>query len=190
MIKLYIADIYDFNQADYAKMYSLLDCAMKQKIDKKNNIKDKIRSLSGWILLWRGVYELYGKTDIVITFNSHGKPLCNLCYFNISHSGDRVVCVISDREVGIDIQQVRDIKPREIYKFFNSNECSYVNEDKNNISKRYTEVFTKKEAAVKMLGIALSNSCKIDVFSNEFSFETKYFDDFVLTICTKNVSIM
>ncbi len=26
MIKLYIADIYDFTQADYAKMYSLLNC--------------------------------------------------------------------------------------------------------------------------------------------------------------------
>lgn len=190
MMKLYIADIYDFTQADYAKMYSLLDCAMKEKIDRKTSIKDKIRSLAGWILLWRGVYELYGKTDIVITFNSQGKPLCNICYFNISHSGDRVVCVISDREVGIDIQQVRDIKPREIYKFFNSNESSYVNEDKNNISKRYIEIFTKKESAVKMLGKNLADSSKIDVFSNEFNFQTKYFDDFVLTICTKNISIM
>ena len=38
MIKLNSAKIYDFTQADYAKMYSLLDCAIKEKIDKKKLI--------------------------------------------------------------------------------------------------------------------------------------------------------
>ena len=35
MIKLYKAEISDFSQADYAKMYSLLDCESKEKTDKK-----------------------------------------------------------------------------------------------------------------------------------------------------------
>ena len=51
-------------------------------------------------------------------------------------------------------------------------------------------MFAKKEAAIKMLGLSLANGDKVDVFSNEFNFETTFFEDCVLVICTKNISIM
>lgn len=189
MIKLYNAKISDFTQADYAKMYSLLDCAIKEKIDKKQSEDDKKLSLAGYILLYRGVEELYNKTQLKITFNEHGKPLCDCCCFNISHSRDRVVCAICDSPVGVDIQENREIKPRENYKFFSDKERCYVNQDEN-VSQRYIEIFAKKEAAIKMMGLGLADGNKIDVFSKQFTFETKFIDGFVLAVCTPNVSIM
>lgn len=190
MIKLNSAKIYDFTQADYAKMYSLLDCAIKEKIDKKHSEKDKQLSLAGYILLWRTVKEMYNKDTVKITFNEHGKPLCDFCFFSISHSVDRIVCAISDAPIGVDIQQIREIKQRENYKLLSSKESIYVNEKTQNLSGRYIEVFSKKEAAIKMLGLSLGDGASIDVFSKKYNFKTEYFDNFVQTICTQNVSIV
>ena len=190
MIKLYSAKIYDFTQADYTKMYSLLDCAIKEKIDKKRNVKDRQLSLAGYILLWRASKEIYNKDNIKIKFNEYGKPLCDFCFFNISHSFDRIVCAISDTPVGIDIQRICEIKKREKYKLLSLKESIYINEKTEDLSRRYIEVFAKKEAAVKMLGLSLGDSAKIDVFSKQFDFKTESFDDFVQIVCTENVSIM
>ena len=97
-----------------------------------------------------------------------------------------VVCVVSDLPVGVDLQQIRPINPRSEYKFFNTAESCYVNQDMV-VSKRYIEIFAKKEAAIKMLGLSLANSNEVDVFSQEFIFETTFFDDFILVICTQNI---
>lgn len=186
MIKIYSALITDFTQADYTNQYSLLEHAIRDKIDAKKNSRDKIRSLAGYILLYRAVLELYQKTEIKIYFNEHGKPLCDFCFFNISHSEDRVVCVISDQPVGIDIQKVKAIKKRPKYKFFNARENEYVNCDECLFLMHYTEIFTKKEAAVKMLGESILHGCSIDTFSSAFNFETQKSGDFITTVCTQN----
>lgn len=190
MIKIYTANVTDFTQADYTEMYSLLDCALKQKIDFKKKRTDKLLSLAGYILLYNGVKELYGKTDFNITINEHGKPLCDFCYFNISHSVERVVCAFSDVPIGIDIQKIYDIKLRQKYKFFNQKENVYVNQSRDFLSERYIEIFTKKEAAIKMLGLSIANAADIDTFSSEFYFETQKIDDFLITVCRKNLQIM
>ncbi len=185
MIKVYSALITEFTQADYTRQYSLLDRAIRDKIDAKKSDKDKMRSLAGYILFYRGALELYQKAQVEIRFNQHGKPLCDFCFFSISHSGDYVFCVISNEIVGIDVQEIKNIPSRKKYKFFNAKENDYVNSNSNLLSVRYTEIFTKKEAAVKMLGESLSYCRFIDTFSDEFLFETDI-NDFVLTICRQN----
>ncbi len=186
MIKIYSALITDFTQADYTEMYSLLDCALREKIDAKKQEDDKLCSLAGYILLYRGVYELYGKTNFRITFNSRGKPVCDFCFFNISHSENRIVCAIGNEAMGIDIQKIKPIKLRPQYKFFNKRENFYVNHDNALASTRYAEIFTKKESAVKLLGLSLSHSKFIDTFSNDFCFKTQFDNDFITTVCSKN----
>ena len=183
MIKLYTAKITDFTKADYTNAYSLLDCAVRAKIDAKSKNDDKMRSLAGYILLLKGADELYDKTDFSISFNSHGKPLCDFCYFNISHSGEYAVCAFCDRPIGVDVQKISSICRREKYRFFTEKECLYVNQAVFGLSERYAEIFTKKEAAIKMQGLALSNMSQVDTFSKEFRFETKRTDDYIITIC-------
>lgn len=187
MIKIYSAQITDFTQADYANMYSLLDCAMKIKIDCKSNDRDKMRSLAGYILLYKGVKELYGKTEFTITFNQHGKPLCDFCFFSISHSGGQVVCAFGDKPIGIDIQRLHGIKPRTKYKFFNQKENDYVNQSGDLLSERFIEIFTRKESAVKALGLSLPYAASVDTFSNDLYFETEKRDGYMLTVCEQNV---
>lgn len=186
MIKIYSAQLTDFTRADYTKMYSLLDCAIKEKIDRKKSELNKKQSLAGYILLHLGAKELYGKKHFDITFNEHGKPLCDFCFFSISHSEDHVFCAFCEEPIGVDVQKISDITPREKYKFFNLKENFYVNQNKPSFSERYIEIFTKKEAAVKMLGLSIASASKIDAFSNEFYFETQKKDGFIFTICSQN----
>ena len=190
MIKLYRAKITDFTQADYTKMYGLLDCVLKEKIQQKKYEFNKKQSLAGYILLFRGVKQLYGKTEFHIKFNENGKPLCDFCFFSISHNGEHVVCAFSDSPIGVDIQHIYAIKPRKKYKFFNQKENCYVNQNKELLSKRYIEIFTKKEAALKMLGLSLADAASIDVFSNEFCFKSVEKDNFILTFCSKSEQFM
>ncbi len=190
MINLYEAKITDFTQADYTNQYSLLECAIREKIDVKRQNKAKQQSLAGYILFYRAVKELFPHKQIKIYFNEHGKPLCDFCFFNFSHSGDHVVCAISDEPVGVDIQQIKAVKQREKYIFFTREENDYVNLNEKLMSERYIEVFTKKEAAIKMLGLSMSHAADIDTFSNKYCFKSCKKDDFFLTVCTKNVSVM
>ena len=183
MIRLYEAKITDFTQADYTKQYSLLECAIRKKIDAKQQAKSKLQSLAGYILLYKAVNELYPKKQIKITHNEYGKPLCDFCFFSISHCEERVVCAVSDVPIGADIQKISCIKPRTQYKFFNSRENDYVNQDALLSAERYIEVFTKKEAAVKMLGLSLATAIEIDTFSTRFDFKIQKTDDFILCIC-------
>ena len=188
MIKIYSALITDFTQADYTNAYRLLENALKEKIDAKKSEKDKMRSLAGIILLYKGAFELYKKTDFKIKFNKNGKPLCDFCFFNISHSQNRVVCVLSDEPVGMDIQKIKPIKRREKYKFFTDKENDYVNSgnEKNSLCERFTEIFTKKESALKMLGLSLADSKNIDTFSNRFKFMQQKDGEFITTVCLQN----
>ncbi len=183
MINIYISELSNYTQADYTKQYGLLDAVLKGKIDKLSTTKQKMQSLCGYMLLYRAVFELYRKTNIKLNFNKNGKPFCDFCCFNISHSDDAVACAVSERNVGIDIQKIKSVKPREKYKFFTHQENEYVNYDKDLLNERYIEIFTKKEAAVKFLGEKISYAANIDTFSHRFAFKTEKFDDYYLTVC-------
>ncbi|MDR0326423.1 MAG: 4'-phosphopantetheinyl transferase superfamily protein [Oscillospiraceae bacterium] len=67
-------------------------------------------------LLRRGLAEEYGITgDLVFTYGPNGKPYLTeypRVFFNISHCRTGAACVISDREAGIDIQDVRAFSQR------------------------------------------------------------------------------
>ena len=190
MIKFYSAKITDFTQADYADMYSLLDCALKEKIDSKKDETAKKLSLLGYILLYKGFDEIYKKDNVKLYFNSKGKPLCDFCYFSISHSKDMAVCVFDDVPIGVDIQYFHNVKYRKKYKLFNEKENIYVNCEQSNISKKFIEVFAKKEAAIKMLGWSLSQAALIDTFSDKFLFKVLENDSFFIVICSENKKVM
>lgn len=186
MIKIYSAKSTDFTQADYTKQYSLLEHAIREKIDFKKSPAAKKNSLAGYILLYNAISDMYNKTEIEIKYNENGKPICDFCFFNISHSKGYVVCVVADEVVGIDVQKIKNISQREKYKFFNKQENDYVNSDIRLLSSRYIEIFTKKEAAVKMLGTTIACGATIDTFSEKFLFETYFNGDFVVTVCRQN----
>ncbi|MEI3542070.1 MAG: hypothetical protein V8P98_04620 [Acutalibacteraceae bacterium] len=78
--------------------------------------------------------------------NSFGKPYLTdyeNFYFNISHSGDFVICAISDHEVGVDIQKIKPISTAFKEKFVGRKNASL--ED-------FYSMWVLEESYVKFLG--------------------------------------
>ena len=50
--------------------------------------------------------------EITFTYTETGKPLTALAHFSVSHSGDLVVCAVSNVSIGIDVERIRPVPPR------------------------------------------------------------------------------
>lgn len=120
--------------------------------------------------------------DYNVYYNEYGKPyLDNGLYFNISHSKNVIVCVISDREVGIDIEYLR-YSDSVIRKCFNDKERVVSLNNK----EIFTIIWTIKESYVKLLGIGLEYGLNnVDSFSLRDNVIVKKFNDFIVSICMR-----
>ncbi|GHU35541.1 hypothetical protein FACS1894105_04440 [Clostridia bacterium] len=98
--------------------------------------------------------------DIEITAGEHGKPYVvgNYVHFSLSHSGDIIVCAVSDSPVGIDCEcaeRLADHNMKRIAKrFFTPDEIAYFDNggSESFAEKRFLEIWTKKEAYAKYTG--------------------------------------
>ena len=79
--------------------------------------------------------------DVVITEGENGKPLTVGVFFSISHSGALVGCAVSDREVGLDLEQIRSVPQR----LGRALEGWQTSED-------FWHLWTRREAAIKCRG--------------------------------------
>lgn len=89
-----------------------------------------------------------------IIYNNYGKPYIkesNL-YFSISHSFHTVACVLSDHEIGIDIEKIRS---------YDSSLLSLLNINKKT-NKNFFLYYTKKEAYLKKLGLPLKELLQLN----------------------------
>ena len=130
------------------------------KIDKLIGIRKKQYILSR-ILLRNILKDKYSinYNDILIKYNKYGKPYIDNIYFNISHSHDYVIVVTSDKNIGIDIEKIRDINQTTMKVFCTDNEIQYITNNQNK-KLAYWKIYTLKEASFKMLGTDLSNMKK------------------------------
>lgn len=94
--------------------------------------------------------------------------------FNISHSGEIVVCVINKTfDTGIDIETIKKIKINEFKSQMTAFEWQRINSS-NNIRDSFFDYWTQKEAVIKAQGMGLS----IPLISFEvINFQTKINDD-------------
>ncbi|GAA0120809.1 MULTISPECIES: 4'-phosphopantetheinyl transferase superfamily protein [Clostridium] len=160
---IYIVKISDVSEEQLNKLYLLIDSDKKHKIKKFINKEDKIRSLIGEILIRTLIIEEFKIDNSCIKFekNQYGKPYLSEhpdFYFNISHSGEYVLCAIDNNPIGVDIEEVRAIEYEEISKsFFTINEFQYIiNKELNSQLNRFYEIWTLKESYIKCCGEGLS----------------------------------
>lgn len=183
---LYKADIKEFSQYEIKKEYSLLDMVTRNRVDCMTNDK-RTQTIIGRILLRRAILEIYGIESYDIEYNHNGKPLLDFCFFSISHSKTRVVCVVSDNPIGVDIEFIKQIKSSSHYPLFSKAETKDINEHENT-SLRFLELWTRKEAFVKINGgkiIDVVDTLNFD-FKN-FVFTTEIVDDCIITVCESTI---
>jgi 4'-phosphopantetheinyl transferase len=158
-------------------------------IDFPENYRNKIKAFRRWQdaqLSLLGRYLLkYGLKSIQkefypnnLKFNSNSKPYLDAenLEFNISHSGNIVVCAISDRyEIGIDIEILKDIDIMDFRGQMTQNEWNKVIYS-NNISSSFFNYWTQKEAVLKAHGSGIIDVLKsFEIIDNGTKLNKSYF---------------
>lgn len=96
------------------------------------------------------------KEPAVIAKKANGKPYFKDfpdVFFNLSHSGDYAVCAVSDKEIGVDIQEYRSITGKLADRILHERECSLYRKLQ---PEQLLQIWAAKEAFVKCTGDGLS----------------------------------
>ncbi len=193
-------NIRNLSETDYNKWYNNLSPVKKQRVDRFRFADDKRRSVAGDMLIKSYINKTAGTPveDIIMVYDANGKPYIknSSIHFNISHSGNMVVCAVNDKPIGIDVENIRPINLKPALKVFNEKELKYLFPsgipghfeitDDEALIKRFFELWTLKEAFVKYSGIGITDNLKeIDVPRENTT--TEFYDGYVIgTYCEKN----
>lgn len=153
----------------------------QDKIRRFRYEKDAERSLAAELLIRAIICSKLKlkNSGIIFLKNSFGKPYLmdyDNFYFNISHSGNWVVCAVDDFEVGIDIEEIKDIDMDIAKRFFNENEYyDLMNKVDKDRKAYFYDLWTLKESYIKNCGKGLSiplSSFSLSVNNDSINFKT------------------
>lgn len=126
-----------------------------------------------------------------ISYGRHGKPYLRdypNAQFNISHSGQFVACAVSDRPIGVDIQEIVSYR-RDVAKcLFNPGELLQI-ESSPDPSDEFTKLWTQREAYLKMLGVGFSDYLDKTVLPRQSKTETVRLMNAFISIQNENVLV-
>lgn len=152
------------------------------------------QSLLAYRLLCQGLREGYGITEQpTFEYGEHGKPRLQppLPHFSLSHCREAVCCAISDRPVGIDIENTGRKVGNGIVRYsMNEEEQRQIEEagslpDGSNESDRaFLRLWTQKEAVAKLLGTGIRDEFKYILAQGDFHIETRESDRWVMSIAS------
>ena len=194
----------------FQKLEKKISVERREKIKKYYFDQDKKRSLIAELLLRHSLKIRFGINHSQIEFikNSFGKPILKdleQIYFNLSHSGDWVVCGVNDYPVGIDVEIIKDNNLDIAKSFFTSEEYNYILKQPEEKTKEcFYKLWTLKESYVKAEGKGLHipfDSFSFHIFpqeiqmyegnklSKKYCFQVFNLDDFhIVSVCSKNIS--
>lgn len=158
--QLFIIEAKNLTLSEFEFLLNFSDNYIKKRL--KNNMprERKIKILIANILRKYLIKKYFSIpfNEQKIKFNQYGKPyLSNKdVFFNVSYSDKYIVCGISNKNIGVDIQKIED---------FNQNIANYVFEDKlveliknsDNINLEYIKQWTKLESFLKYRGTGFIN---------------------------------
>ena len=167
-MKYEICNINDFDEQQYAEMYRAADAERRARADRFRYEDDRRRCLCADMLARRMLAKASGKApeEIAFTIGHKGKPSANVpLYFNVSHSGNYVLCAVSDKPIGVDIEQIKPFRAGMVARYFTKDEAAYIWGDTTpttetvtvpEICTRFYRTWTAKESYVKMTGTGIS----------------------------------
>lgn len=162
---------------DLKKAYNFVSKDRQDKIDFYRFEKDKKLSAGAHLLLKKLLSE-ENITNPLFKTEKYGKAyISNFenVYFNLSHSGKMVLCAISDREVGVDIEYSDpeiDLNIAKLY-FYNGEYESIMNSQ--NPADEFFKYWVLKESYMKYTGLGMN--LKLDSFEIKIGDEIKLKND-------------
>ncbi len=183
------------------RLLELVGTERRKKVIRYRMPDDRKRSLAAGLII-RKILNENGLSEDSLKYSENGKPLADNLFFNISHAGDYVVGVSSDREVGCDIEKIVDAPLEVADRFFHLKEAEYIKsaEDKN---RAFFTLWTLKESYMKMTGRGMNlplDSFEVVPMTDGFMlgesaekpcfFKTMEFDDYIFRSVMKRILLL
>lgn len=172
-MKIYAVKIEHISKHVFEELLSYLSFDEQERIKRFKRYEDALRGLTSKLLLRFLIISLRKIQNKSIHFykNDYGKPFLvgtKDFHFNISHSGDWVVCAIDNLPIGIDVEKIHDVDLDLSKRFFSEAEHDYLLTLENKERKEaFFDFWTLKESYIKADGRGLS------IPLNSFSFSLK-----------------
>lgn len=180
----------------YEKWYSLLSPQKKHKVDSFHFEEDKQRLVFADMLAKLALAEYTGcqAEQVHFAVSPNGKPYATAlpAEFNVSHSGELVVCAVDSGSVGIDVEKIRPIPAKLVYRVCSDAECAYVlgnaPADAQNmltdrlILERFYQIWTAKEAYTKYTGTGIATDLR-QISVRDKQIQTAVYGQYVISIC-------
>ncbi|MBQ9987713.1 MAG: 4'-phosphopantetheinyl transferase superfamily protein [Erysipelotrichales bacterium] len=189
-------NINHYSQEEYNEFLKLIRQDKRERIAKILHKEDQYRSILGEILLIKLLKEFNIEyNSIHITTNQYGKPYIQDLdvYYSISHSHEYVICAISNKEIGIDIEKIRHIAPVTLKQYATTNEIEYITSIDKLYERRCFEIFTLKESYFKCMGCDLREILNVEFHISNDSIQCSHtgysfnlvdtIDGYVIAIC-------
>jgi len=211
MLDTYILKIEkNINRDEFTRLLRYVSEEKRERINRFYRFDDAQRTLLGDVLARYAICKRLGisNRDLHFSANRYGKPILlepNGIHFNISHSGNWVVCAVDDAAVGTDVELIKPIDFKIAENFFAEEEyISLISQPEEMRMKYFYKIWTLKESYIKMEGKGLSiplDSFTIRVENNkinvttgnkiqEFCFYQSFLDsETIYTVCTQNSNI-
>ena len=129
-----------------------LDEERKAKALRYLHAQDRKLGLGAGLLL-KFALGRHGITNAGILTEENGKPYTQGLFFNLSHSYDYVVCSVSTKPVGCDVERISEGHLRIAERYFCKSETDYIfsfSEEKQ--AEEFFRLWTVKEAYMKLTG--------------------------------------
>lgn len=156
MVQLYVLDISRF--PDPKEKPELLENLSVDRGLRIKNIKDSVKRrqcLGAGILLGK-VLGIYEKDIEDVQIGEQGKPEVDGLCFNLSHSGNIVICAVSSKPIGCDIEKLKEASNRIAKRYWSTPEIQHLNAFEGEAYHReFFRLWTIRESYVKMTGEGL-----------------------------------
>ena len=161
--RVYIADISVLKDASiFEELLKRVPEYRQKKAMSFKFPKGKMQSLGVGLLLKKACDDAgLAHADERVAYGENGKPYlvdCPEIHFNLSHSGERVMCVVSPFEVGCDVEIIKGDRGRLAERFFKPEESAWIKhfETLELQSEAFYRLWTLKECYMKVTGRGLS----------------------------------
>ena len=204
-MKIYITDTACLMRRRlFEKAYASMPPERRSRVDRLRFPKDRCRSLGAGLLLRRALTEA-GVDETAFVYGEFGKPRLAKdlgVHFNLSHSGDRAMCVIDDHRVGCDVERIGRRSAGVAERFFAPEEYELIQSaPESDRNAAFTRLWALKESFLKATGLGLTLplsaftvsvgeegvSVRQDVDGNQYRFfEPDPGDGYRYAVCVQN----
>lgn len=158
----------------------------QEKVLRAKQRQKRLQSLGAGLLL-ADVLKQYGISTETLRTEECGKPVAEGIHFNLSHSGNMVICAVGTGRVGCDIEQIRPVSKNLEARFFSDAEREQLAQfSEEAYLREFYRIWTKKESYLKMTGIGLRVSP--DTLEIQDCYMKEYFvPGYQIMVCAEEV---